>query len=80
MATYKIMDSVLDALYCVVTNDDGSTFGQWVSGESGKTRAGIDSAIDVAIAKIAIPQVQADAEVAAAIINKSVLTIPQKKA
>lgn len=60
MATYEIKEVAADAVYVVVTLEDGSTFGQTIYNARGETKADllklIDDRVSAALAQVERPQ------------------------
>lgn len=77
MTTYKIAEQSEDHVYCVVTMDDGSTFGQMIHGV--KDLPGITVAVEEAVARVkaAAPVGKMEEEVVLAFESKAELVVSE---
>ena len=75
MTTYQIVEVKEDHVYCVVTKDDGSTFGQMVYGNASKTEAGIEQTVMDAIKRIGDEEKPREATILEAASTKAVKEI-----
>jgi hypothetical protein len=82
MPSYQITESTTEHVYCLVTLDDGSTFGQMVTGDASKTEAGIEARVREAIDRVTKQTQPREAKVEEAIAAKTVkeLTMPAEEA
>lgn len=76
MPTYKIISSDERGAYCVVTRDDGSTFGQHVSGNDAITIAGIEKAVAQSVARVEAAPLLKDAAIDAAVSAGAIKAVP----
>jgi hypothetical protein len=80
MPAYVIEKQDADHVLCHVTMDDGSTFGQYVTGDARLTMKGIDGVVQAAIqrhlADTAVPKVP-EAAIAAAVMTAVPVTVVQ---
>lgn len=63
MTTYQIAEVKDDYVYCVVTRDNGETFGQMVYGADSKTEEGIAKAVAEALGRIEAQETPRDAKI-----------------
>jgi len=74
---YQIVERTTDSIYCIVTRDDGSTFGQFITGQMMKMKAGIEAKIVEVLdtQEAASKDTPVDAEVIALATSKEEVTI-----